>query len=427
MLSNHIKDLLNTDGRIIVPNLGAFMLKGSPKPTLYFNEFLRYNDGILIDFIADKEHIDKNAASDKVNHFVDSINQQLATNKSAELEGLGVLFVDNNDKIQVKTSGQKPSKPEAPIQAEKAVQVEKAPVQVEKEPIQAEKAPIQVEKDPAPREVYFEIEKTDISSPKTEMAAPKAPEKTTVPPIETSQVKQKGSDTSLQNKIQEAPPIPAKTVTFTQQTQPAQQKTSMQPQQTVHPKAPAQFQASRKKSKKGWIIIILLLVVGAGVYFGKYNPAWKKFNVLKNITIGKLISKDNPVVANDSVINPSKGNEEKPDVNTEENIKEPVATKNVAESKVQTKKAVSKTEIATSVVSEGKKYYLIAGCFSVEANADNMVVKLKTEGFDAQKLAISKINMFYVSYSSYSDRASASQEMEKLKAADKENIWIYSN
>jgi nucleoid DNA-binding protein len=422
MLSNHIKDLLNTDGRIIVPNLGAFMLKGSPKPTLYFNEFLRYNDGILIDFIADKEHIDKNAASDKVNHFVDSINQQLATTKSAELEGLGVLFVDNNDKIQVKTGGQKPSKPEAPIQAKKAVQVEKAPVQVEKEPIQ-------VEKDPAPREVYFEIEKTDISSPKTEMAAPKAPEKTTVQPIETSQVKPKGSETSSQNKIQETPPIPAKTVTLNQQTQPAQQKPSMQPQQTVHPKAPAQFQASRKKSKKGWIIIILLLFVGAGVYFAKYNPVWKKFNVLKNITIGKLISKDNPVVANDSVINPAKGNaEEKPDVNTEENNKESVATKNVAESKVQTKKAVSKTEIATSVVSEGgKKYYLIAGCFSVEANADKMVEKLKTEGFDAQKLAISKINMFYVSYSSYSDRASAAQEMEKLKAADKENIWIYSN
>jgi nucleoid DNA-binding protein len=419
MLSNHIKDLLNTDGRIIVPNLGAFMLKGSPKPTLYFNEFLRYNDGILIDFIADKDHIDKNAASDKVNHFVDNINQQLSTNKSAELEGLGVLFVDNNDKIQIKTSGQKPSKPEIPVQAEKAVQAENVPVQVEKEPIQ-------VEKESAPREVYFEIEKTEISAPKTEIAAPKTPEKTIVPPTtETSQIPPKASETS-QNKIQEAPPIPSKTVTLTQQTQQTQPSKPVQP--TVHPKAPAQFQAARKKSKKGWLIVLLLLIVGAGVYFAKYNPVWKKFNVLKNITIGKLISKDSTVVANDSVINPTQGNAEEKAVNAEESSKEQTeATKIVAEPKVQTKKAVSKTEITTSVASEGKKYYLIAGCFSVEANADKMVQKLKDEGFGAQKLVVPKSNMFYVSYSSFPDRASASQEMDKLKAADKENVWIYSN
>ncbi len=79
------------------------MLKGDSSRVIYFNEFLRFNDGLLVDYIADKEQIDKIEAAKKVKLFIDSVNKQLMANKSVELEGLGTLYLDINEKIQLKT------------------------------------------------------------------------------------------------------------------------------------------------------------------------------------------------------------------------------------------------------------------------------------------------------------------------------------
>jgi len=391
MLSNHIKDLLNTDGRIIVPNLGAFMLKGSPKPTLYFNEFLRYNDGILIDFVAEKDHIDKNAASEKVKNFVDHVNQQLQTSKSAELEGLGILFVDSKDKIQIKTDGSshKTVKPEI-------------------------KTPVPAEKDNTSREVYFEIEKTEIA------ASPKPEEKKTTviqPHVETAQVPPQNAMPTSEKQV--VPPTipPTKTVSHTQQVR-------LQSPPKAPPSTPSKIVASGKKSNAGWWVVLLIVIAGAGVYFGYYNPVWKKLH-LRNITIGKIVPKDS-VVKKDTASKPPDVNsdEQAQAVKPEDNIKEqPKPEVNVSKPKVQPKKPASKTE-NTEVAEGGKKYYLVAGCFSVEANADKMAQKLKGEGFEPVKFITKKSNLFYVSYSSFSDKASAGQELHKLKAGGKESVWI---
>jgi len=73
-----------------------------------------------------------------------------------------------------------------------------------------------------------------------------------------------------------------------------------------------------------------------------------------------------------------------------------------------------------------KKYYIIAGTFSMESNADRMMKKLKGDGYIPEKIHNETKNVFYVSYSSFSEKSSAEQELKKIKATSRDG-WIYSN
>ena len=72
-----------------------------------------------------------------------------------------------------------------------------------------------------------------------------------------------------------------------------------------------------------------------------------------------------------------------------------------------------------------KSFYVIAGTFSVEANADRMVKKLKDDGYSPNKIKNEAKNVFYVSYSSFGDRQAAQDEMKKLKSSGKADTWVY--
>jgi len=278
--------------------------------------------------------------------------------------------------------------------------------------------PVQVEKDPEPREVYFEIEKTEIDLPVAEKKPVSEP--VTQPKVEASVIEK--SQTSTPPPIPETavpqaqvkPPV-SKTTTEVQQ----QKQQDNQPYRTPPPKKPIVQEIPRKKSSKGWIFILFLLIAGAGVYFGYYNPVWKKY-------FAKA-----PFAPNDSISAPAKkAPAESQDATTEPEKKQesqakPLPDKKTTETKTIVSKQASPVEVKKSTpYAGGKKYHLVAGSFSVEANADKMVQKLKTEGFNAEKFVTSKRNFFYVSYGAYDDRAEATSEMNRIKKGGKENVWI---
>ena len=55
-------ELLDKNSRVILPDFGAFIIKQKDPKVVIFNEFLRYNDGLLIDYVASSQNIDKEAA-----------------------------------------------------------------------------------------------------------------------------------------------------------------------------------------------------------------------------------------------------------------------------------------------------------------------------------------------------------------------------
>jgi hypothetical protein len=70
-----------------------------------------------------------------------------------------------------------------------------------------------------------------------------------------------------------------------------------------------------------------------------------------------------------------------------------------------------------------KRYYIVAGCFGDEANADAMVKKLKGKGFSAQKYG-KRGNLHCVSYSSFTDKDNAITELEKIRNEEDPDAWL---
>ena len=71
-----------------------------------------------------------------------------------------------------------------------------------------------------------------------------------------------------------------------------------------------------------------------------------------------------------------------------------------------------------------RSYFIIAGCFSDEENANRLVKKLKSDGYTNSEKFASIKNMYYVCYSGHSNKDSATIELKKLQAKGKHEAWI---
>ena len=71
----------------------------------------------------------------------------------------------------------------------------------------------------------------------------------------------------------------------------------------------------------------------------------------------------------------------------------------------------------------GKRYYVVAGVFRDEQNADNLVKELLNQGYNSEKFC--KIgNLHAVSFGVYSSLAEAEREMRRIKQEENPEAWI---
>ncbi len=67
-----------------------------------------------------------------------------------------------------------------------------------------------------------------------------------------------------------------------------------------------------------------------------------------------------------------------------------------------------------NALAPGSRYYIVAGCFRDEINADSLVTSLKTIGYKAEKFG--KIgNLFAVCFASFDDKEVAVSELKKIR------------
>ncbi len=112
MITNYLKELLNDNECVIVPEFGAFISKRHsatidyanhrflpPYKEIVFNNKLNNNDDILDDFIAQKENISKEEALNKIRDFVNQSVAILDVNSELELEGFGKFININGNYI----------------------------------------------------------------------------------------------------------------------------------------------------------------------------------------------------------------------------------------------------------------------------------------------------------------------------------------
>jgi cell division septation protein DedD len=216
MIGTYLKELLKNHNRVIVPDLGAFLKKNDNPDLLYFNEFLRFNDGLLVDFIAEKEEIDKIEAAKRIKNYVADINNILKNKQPVDLKDIGTLYLDNTDKIQLKidllkayipdestVSEVKETKKAKSTKTTKEEKIELPIVPVENKPIEPiidktpEIAPQIEEKKPIEKLIDKPIEKTvktEYSEPVVQISQQIIkPKKTSIViPVETSEKKRSG-------------------------------------------------------------------------------------------------------------------------------------------------------------------------------------------------------------------------------------------
>ena len=112
MITNYLIELLKDNECVIVPELGAFISKRHsaaidyanhrftpPYKEIVFNKKLKNDDDLLVNFLCEKENINKEEALVKIKSFVNQSEAILDVNSELNLEGLGRLRKFGDDYV----------------------------------------------------------------------------------------------------------------------------------------------------------------------------------------------------------------------------------------------------------------------------------------------------------------------------------------
>ena len=105
-IEGFIIDLLRKNGKIIVPRLGVLLNSGKLNEKVIFNEFIKFNDGILVKQIAQKERMMQNEALQQLEAYVETIHAALDAGKSFEIDQVGKFSMDEKKKINFEGFGE---------------------------------------------------------------------------------------------------------------------------------------------------------------------------------------------------------------------------------------------------------------------------------------------------------------------------------
>lgn len=113
----YINELLYRYECVILPGFGAFLTKRQPaviqeathaffppQKLVSFNSQLQNNDGLLANYIATAENISYTDAVAKIQRYVLSLQNKMASGNRVELEGIGSFFTSVEDTLQFEPS-----------------------------------------------------------------------------------------------------------------------------------------------------------------------------------------------------------------------------------------------------------------------------------------------------------------------------------
>jgi cell division septation protein DedD len=157
--------------------------------------------------------------------------------------------------------------------------------------------------------------------------------------------------------------------------------------------------------------------------FDKSTPQYQPRDQQVNLTTPLESLADEQIEDTDAV----------PEETTEVNVAEPVMTQ--PEKKTEAPVEIVKEEAAPSTAPEdskpvpvpkptGKQYYIIAGSFGKESNAQKLVHQLKQKGFEAMIADTNSNGMFRVAYASVGNLNLAKEQLNAIRQEDNAEAWI---
>ena len=406
-MEKHILNLLNTNLRVIIPDFGAFIIRQKEPLILVFNEFLRYNDGLLIDFIAKTENIDKDMAKHQVTEFIENLVKGIDAGKEIKLEGIGMLHKSSDDKIEFVQAGK-----ETPKKSTKKVQEKKKDESAMDTSVPLEILPEEPVKAARPAS----DSKTKAAKGSNEQPAKIEPRHETVKQTEAEPVKTE-SKTAEKKPVSDGP--------ANKTTEPP--KTDLKPKTVERPvmrppvsrtpvaKVPVTREKGNRKQRIGWIILVVILVALINIWF-IFNSQIKNFFSTHQLsrpvpdTLGQVIETEPETIAATALA-----------TDTAARFQEVVEDDFYVGEEAAEKEPVVVT--SKSAVPGEKRFYIVAGCFRDEVNAEAMVKELKQKGFKAEKFGTIG-NLHAVSYSSFPDKEKAIKELERIRKEVAPEAWM---
>ena len=537
-MEKYLIELLETNNRVIVPDLGAFIIRQQEPQELVFNDLLAFNDGMLTSHIKQQEGISMSKAQVKIEEFVDQVKQVLTKGDIYHLENLGYLKMDDSSKIEFSVSkfvttraevvsattlsqeedleatGQpeQDTQEETPVPAYEEAIEEEAPVSElpeEEAPVSElpdEEAPVSElpdeeapvlelpeEEAPAselPDEEAPILELQDEIAPVSEWPEEEAPEKEIltegdsewkaldeiVPEEEVQEETTEVGSFTLEDQTveievdasEDSPLIPdVEEPPFLIEDQETEEEKIVTVVGTSQARLEAAAEAAEDDEKKvqeseqesmstsetsipyyverekrigniwpwvgGVTALIIILLVAAWFFFPDEVNRILAGKSAETVTTEEQISDDSSTPGQETTI----GNEEEtaaeteqgqgavtaeteaPGSVTEENATQEAETDQTGVESVEE----TVTEQETPSAGQTKKYYVVAGMFSIRTNAENLVNTLKAKGYNAELFGRHG-NLYAVSFSSHVSKAAAVQEMNRIREQFNPQAWL---
>ncbi|NBC82140.1 MAG: hypothetical protein GVY19_02050 [Bacteroidetes bacterium] len=406
-MHTYLKELLNSNNRVIIPDFGAFIVKHGAKRLVIFNEFLKYNDGLLIEHIAQKENISKENASKKVSDFVNQVTQQLKTDKKYVLGDFGKLEMNHLNKIIFQ---QESSVKETTPKEDKTSTTASQP-----------------KKEGTTTPSSSQPDKQTTSAP----ASPKQPvekDKETTPTEDTGKkpTEAKKETPKPEPKKEEAPKVPTTAAKAISTEKPTGIISSTKPTYTPPKKQEKKADPKRQKMISTTVIILanILLIVAILIVRDQLGFGDDKKDTGK-VVLTPQNTDDEASADDESTNQPQATNASEEEGNNEamqdeaREIADEI-TKDLQTNNARTKEAVNKNDAANSP----NQYYVVAGCFSVEQNADRFVTTLRKKGYAAEKFGVIN-NLHAVSYESFPTFDQAQRALNQIHRSETQNAWVY--
>ncbi len=413
-MNKYIIQLLASNNRVIIPDFGAFIVKQKNPKIIVFNEFLRYNDGLLIDHLAKEENIDKELAKKRISDYVDRIGDTFGNKQAFNIEGLGSLvkeetgkisFVGKGDTPEVRNDKESKSEKPAPNTRASEKQVSGAAKTSRQEPAKTDATSKEAEK----KETKKEPEKPEVKADKEE--------KTDKGPAGKEEQKELPKQKTVHENIKSAHATPLESK---QKFTGSQHRKDTPPPMEKRPQPVYNYNTREEKRKRNHVqiiiwIILILLVNGAII-------AWFFFND----EISGLIGKNRDKTPVEIVSGEEEGLTRETDDGSDMGPSEEQSDGENATAEIRDNELAQQQEQDPQMpqpLNARNKYYIVAGCFSDELNADNLVGELRQQGFNAEKFG--KIGELHaVSYESFTSRSKAIRELENIRDNVQSDAWL---
>ena len=101
-MNKYLIEILKIQSSVILPSFGSLMITNSKTGKIVFNPHLKFNDGALANYIAEKEGTDKQAAQNQIAKFIREIEAELGKGNDYNMFEFGSFIKDKDGNVDFK-------------------------------------------------------------------------------------------------------------------------------------------------------------------------------------------------------------------------------------------------------------------------------------------------------------------------------------